>query len=95
MTTAELAALDTPFLYVPLEGHSEQEKHIHGRVKREGRGIPLKFRETTPDELAGIIAWLLKEDGGPSGNPKFSNSQKELYNGAERAASAILQILKI
>ena len=90
MTTAELSSVQTPFLYVPLEGHSEQEQHIHQKMKREGAGRPLTLRETTPADLAGIIIRRLEESGTREAVQDRGAPHLKRYKGAERAASAIL-----
>ena len=53
--TLELTALRRPFLYFPLEGHSEQLNHVAGRLSRHGAGIPMLFSQTTPETLARRI----------------------------------------
>ncbi|MFH1143093.1 MAG: glycosyltransferase [Candidatus Eisenbacteria bacterium] len=55
-STLELTALRRPFLYFPLEGHFEQQIHVAGRLERHGAGIRMRFRETTPRDLAETIA---------------------------------------
>lgn len=67
MTTAELTALGTPFYYVPLEGHSEQENRIGSALERYSSGERLRFRGSTPEELARKIIDRIKtpqEAGG-------------------------------
>jgi UDP-N-acetylglucosamine:LPS N-acetylglucosamine transferase len=91
MTTAELSAVQTPFLYVPLEGHSEQEQHIHQKMKREGAGKPLNFRETGPADLAEIIVRNLEEGGTPETMQDRGAPHLKRFNGAEKAAEAILR----
>lgn len=54
--TLELAALRRPFLYFPIEGHSEQEVSVAGRLRRHGAGVKLRTSETTPAGLAQAIA---------------------------------------
>jgi len=55
-TTLELTALRRPFLYFPLEGHFEQQIHVAGRLERHGAGIRMRFSETSPGDLADLIA---------------------------------------
>lgn len=60
--TLELTALRRPFLYFPIEGHSEQEVHVAGRLKRHGAGVKMMLSSTTPESLAtAIIDNLQKE----------------------------------
>jgi len=53
-STAELTALRTPFIYFPLEGHSEQAD-IARALERRGAGIRMALRHTGPEALAGRI----------------------------------------
>jgi hypothetical protein len=59
-TTLELTALRVPFIYFPLEGHSEQEEVAH-RVARHGAGVRLQMSQTTPQTLATHILAHLGE----------------------------------
>jgi len=54
-TTLELTALRRPFLYFPIEGHSEQEIHIANRLKRHGAGQKMVLSSATPESLAAAI----------------------------------------
>jgi UDP:flavonoid glycosyltransferase YjiC (YdhE family) len=54
-TTLELAALRRPFIYFPLEGHFEQERHVSGRLNRIGAGVRLRHSDTSADDLADAI----------------------------------------
>jgi len=60
-TTMELAALRRPFLYFPLEGHSEQADVAAGLARR-GAGVWVDFKRATPRMLADLIASELKRD---------------------------------
>jgi UDP-N-acetylglucosamine:LPS N-acetylglucosamine transferase len=51
-TTLELTALKRPFLYFPLEGHSEQERAVSERLARHRAGVRMLFSRTTPSVLA-------------------------------------------
>jgi UDP-N-acetylglucosamine:LPS N-acetylglucosamine transferase len=53
-STTELAALRTPFVYLPVEGHFEQEG-IAERLARHGLGERMSLAEATPDSLAQAI----------------------------------------
>jgi predicted glycosyltransferase len=55
-TTMELAAAQRPFLYVPLENHFEQQRHVRHRLDRYGAGRCLRFGESPPDVIAAAIA---------------------------------------
>jgi hypothetical protein len=54
-TTLELTALRRPFLYFPIEGHSEQEIAVAGRLARHGAGVRMNLSQTSPQELATTI----------------------------------------
>lgn len=60
--TLELTALRRPFLYFPIEGHSEQEVHVAGRLRRHGAGIRMAHRDATPASLAEAIVENLDAD---------------------------------
>ena len=55
-TTMELAAARRPFLYVPLENHFEQQRHVRHRLERYGAGRCLRFDESPPEVIAAAIA---------------------------------------
>ncbi len=83
-TTMELAALRRPFLYFPLQSHSEQQVLVAGALKRRGAGINMTYSKTTPESLAEAI---------------MSNIGKEVTyrpiptDGAQKAAQLISQFL--
>ncbi len=55
-TCMELTAAGTPFVYVPLENHFEQNFHVRHRLERYGGGRPMRYAEAAdPDLLAKII----------------------------------------
>ena len=54
-TTLELEALRVPFLFFPIEHHSEQEKSVAGRLARHGAGIRMRVSTTSPQQLADAI----------------------------------------
>ena len=54
-TTLELTALRRPFIFFPLEGHSEQEIVVAGRLRRYGAGIRMSYSSTTEKSLAEAI----------------------------------------
>ncbi|MFW6139579.1 MAG: glycosyltransferase, partial [Spirochaetota bacterium] len=51
----ELAALKRPFLYFPLQGHSEQMLHISKMLEGSGVGRKMIYHNTTPRSLARAI----------------------------------------
>jgi hypothetical protein len=53
-STTELAALGTPFVYVPIEGHFEQEL-VAARLAHYGIGLRLSLHSATPELLAQAI----------------------------------------
>lgn len=56
-TCMELTAAGTPFIYVPLEHHFEQNVHVRHRLERYGAGRLMRYAEATdPDLLAAAIA---------------------------------------
>ncbi len=54
-TTLELAALNKPFIYFPIEGHSEQEIVVAGRLQRYQAGVRMSYTNSTPESLAEVI----------------------------------------
>jgi predicted glycosyltransferase len=82
-STLELTALRRPFIYFPIEGHSEQE-YVSKRLSRHNAGIRLDQSRTTPALLAEKVLKHLNE----------SVSSKTLNtNGAMNAAEIIDQFL--
>lgn len=60
-STLELTALRRPFIFFPIEGHSEQES-VAKHLARYNAGIKMYYSKTTPDSLAGqVISNLSKE----------------------------------
>jgi UDP:flavonoid glycosyltransferase YjiC (YdhE family) len=53
-STTELAALRTPFIYFPIDGHFEQEA-VARRLTRYGAGRRMSPKRTTPKALAEAI----------------------------------------
>lgn len=60
-TTLELTALQRPFLYFPVEGQSEQEITITGRLARQHAGTKMTLANTTAVGLAAAITRHLGE----------------------------------
>ena len=52
-TCMELTAAGTPFIYVPLEHHFEQNIHVRHRLDRYGAGRAMRYADACdPDRLA-------------------------------------------
>lgn len=83
-TTLELTALKRPFLYFPLENHSEQQIHVAGRLARHGAGIKILYSQTTPEILAEKII---------SNIGQTATWRPIATNGAQKAAEFINQFL--
>ncbi len=84
-TCMELTAAGTPFLYVPLEHHFEQNFHVRHRLDRYDAGRHLTYAEAAdPDYLAEMI---VKE---ASMETAFRPVETD---GAERAAAMIAELL--
>ncbi|WP_245644642.1 alpha/beta hydrolase [Nocardioides jensenii] len=84
-TCMELASARTPFLYVPLEHHFEQNFHVRHRLERYGAGRHLSYAEACePEFLAeAIVKELVVE---PHALPVESD-------GAARAAALLAELL--
>ncbi|HEX6758510.1 MAG TPA: glycosyltransferase [Propionibacteriaceae bacterium] len=61
-TTLELTALRRPFVYVPLQGHFEQQLTVAPRLIRHSAGYRLDFARARPQALADTIAGLLDSE---------------------------------
>jgi len=83
-STLELTALNRPFLYFPLEGHSEQASVARILTKR-GAGVQMRYSDSSPASLAEKISSML---GIPVSYPKIP------ADGAQRAAQLIVQLLE-
>ncbi|KPL13780.1 MAG: hypothetical protein AMS23_03770 [Bacteroides sp. SM1_62] len=82
-STLELTALKRPFIYFPIEGHSEQE-YVSKRLSRHNAGFRMDESRTTPALLAEKVLKHLNE----------SVSSKTLNtDGAKNAAEIIDQFL--
>lgn len=53
-TTLELAALRVPFLYFPLEGHSEQQRNVSAKLDRHGLGVRCALPKISPQTMADL-----------------------------------------
>lgn len=83
-STLELTALRRPFIYFPLEGHSEQ-RVVEERLERHRAGVRLVYSETTPESLSQAIISSLGKQVDYVHPP---------IDGARRAAHDICQILQ-
>jgi pimeloyl-ACP methyl ester carboxylesterase/predicted glycosyltransferase len=71
-TAMELTANETPFAYVPLDRHFEQQLHVPHRLANYGSGRRISFADADPDNLAqavtdGLVttaSWRDVEQGG-------------------------------
>jgi len=54
-TTLEVEALRVPFLFFPVEHHSEQEVTVAGRLARHGAGVRMRVSSTSPEQMADAI----------------------------------------
>jgi UDP-N-acetylglucosamine:LPS N-acetylglucosamine transferase len=82
-STLELTALRRPFIFFPIEGHSEQE-YVAKRLARYSAGVRMNYSKTTPSILAEQV--ILHLDKEVSYNPINTD-------GALRAARIIDQML--
>jgi UDP-N-acetylglucosamine:LPS N-acetylglucosamine transferase len=82
-STMELTALRRPFIYFPIEGHSEQ-KLVSERLARHLAGVRMELVKTTPKSLAEQILRMIH---GKTSYRKINT------NGAENAAQIIHQML--
>src|SRR5215207_104648 len=83
-TTLELTALRRPFIYLPLEGHFEQNLVVAERLARHRAGQRLLYSKITPERLTeAIIGQLGRETNWPP-IPTY---------GARRAAELINELL--
>jgi UDP-N-acetylglucosamine:LPS N-acetylglucosamine transferase len=83
-STLELAALGRPFVYFPIEGHSEQE-YVADRLSRYNAGIRLYYSETTPQSLAEHVIANFDKD---------VDSHPIPVDGARKAAQIVLEMLQ-
>jgi len=81
-TTLELTALRRPFLFFPIEGHSEQEVTVASRLARHRAGVRMTQGRTTPSSLADAIVANVGREVTYAQIPA---------DGARRAAKIILE----
>ena len=82
-STLELTALQRPFIYFPIEGHSEQE-YVSNRLMRHKAGIRMDQSKTTPAQLADAVLKHMDDK---------VNSKKLNTDGARNAAEIIDSLL--
>ena len=88
MSAVELAAVRTPFVYVPLVGCTEQERDVAGRLARARAGIKMAFYEVVPKRLAEEFARALDR--------RSSDPKSDLpLDGARSAAELIVSTLLV
>jgi predicted glycosyltransferase len=78
-STLELNSLGRPFIYFPIEGHSEQE-YVSKRLNRHNAGIRMDQSKTTPALLADKIMQHIND----------SVSSKKLNTGGAMNAAGII-----
>ncbi|UTP38020.1 alpha/beta fold hydrolase [Phenylobacterium sp. LH3H17] len=83
-TTMELAASGTPFIYIPLARHFEQEVHVAHRLARYGAGRRLNWADADPDTLAEMVCSTLASpvlgiDVGRDGARRAARLIKDLW----------------
>ena len=84
-TCMELTAAGTPFVYVPLEHHFEQNFHVRHRLDRYGAGRPIRYAEAAdPDLLAKMIIDEISTE---------SRFRAVETDGATRAAAMLAELL--
>jgi pimeloyl-ACP methyl ester carboxylesterase/predicted glycosyltransferase len=83
-TTMELAALGTPFVYVPLRGHFEQQLLVPRRLARYRAGTRMDFHAVTPDAVAAAIGDAMVN---------HTDYRPVETDGASRAAAMIAELL--
>jgi predicted glycosyltransferase len=54
-TTMDLVAGGRPFLYLPLQGHFEQNLHVPQRLAQYGAGVRVDWPEASAENLADLI----------------------------------------
>ncbi|MCU0640228.1 MAG: hypothetical protein MUF59_10235 [Candidatus Krumholzibacteria bacterium] len=82
-SSLELAALKIPFIYFPLEGHSEQA-NVARMLRRHGVGVEMKLSKTTPASLASEMSRMLDSK---TSYPGIS------VDGAKKAAELIARLM--
>ncbi|MFH1574649.1 MAG: glycosyltransferase [Acidobacteriota bacterium] len=83
-STLELTALGRPFIYIPLEGHSEQAG-VARILRRRGAGVEMKRSATSPAMLAKVVVDMVGAD---------VNCPRIPTDGAHRAARHIVELMQ-
>jgi pimeloyl-ACP methyl ester carboxylesterase/predicted glycosyltransferase len=84
-TCMELVAAGTPFIYVPLEHHFEQNFHVRHRLERYGAGRAMSYSDAAdPDRLAAAIV---------EQSVATTSSRPVETDGAQRAATMLAELL--
>ena len=83
-TTMELAASRTPFLFLPLRNHFEQNFHVRHRLERYRAGRAVDYEQASPEALAELIASEVGRD---------VDYRPVETDGAARAARLIAEML--
>ena len=83
-TCMELTASETPFIYIPLRNHFEQNHHVHHRLRRHRAGRRMDYDDATPDDLAEAISQEIARD---------VDYRPVESDGAQRAAATIAELL--
>jgi UDP:flavonoid glycosyltransferase YjiC (YdhE family) len=82
-TTMELAAAGIPFVYVPLRGHFEQNRHVRHRLERYRAGRCVTWDEATPGHLADQLSAAMRSK---------RRSRPVETDGAQRAAALLADL---
>jgi UDP-N-acetylglucosamine:LPS N-acetylglucosamine transferase len=84
-TCMELTAAGTPFIYVPLEHHFEQNFHVRHRLEQYRAGRAMSYAQAAdPDRMAKAIVQEA------SGTTSFRPVETD---GATRAAAMLAELL--
>ena len=81
-TCMELTAAGTPFIYVPLEHHFEQNFHVRHRLEQYGAGRAMSYADAAdPDRLAQSIV-----EEASHGQRRFAPSKPTARRGQRRCS---------
>jgi UDP:flavonoid glycosyltransferase YjiC (YdhE family) len=84
-------ASGTPFIGIPL--HPEQELNV-ALVAQQHAGYAISPRNATQQRMTDVVRWMLKEPRFKAGALKVQQTYRQ-WDGAERAAQAIIEFLKV
>lgn len=82
-TAMELTANQTPFAYVPLERHFEQQLHVPYRLANYGAGTRIDYQDAVADNLAAVVA------AGIGTHPGVRPVERDGHRRAAQAISAL------